>query len=100
MINDFFILLKQELVITVIIFVLLFIKLGSRERSNDNILNLVNILLLVNVAVGFVLNKDGRLFSNMFMSNDLIVLEKTILNIGTLLVSMLAYPWMKNHKHV
>jgi hypothetical protein len=38
MVNDFFILLKQELVITIIIFVLLFIKVGSKERSNENIL--------------------------------------------------------------
>ena len=100
MMNDFFILLKQELVITVIIFILLFIKVGSTERSNKNILNLVNILLLVNLVLGCVLNKDGRLFSNMFMTNDLIVLEKTILNLGTLLISMLAYPWLKDHKHV
>ena len=86
--------------ITVIIFILLFIKVGSRERSNNNILNLVNILLLANLVLGCVLNRDGHLFSNMFMTNDLVVLEKTILNLGTLLISMLAYPWLKNHKHV
>lgn len=85
--------------ITIIIFILLFIKVGSTERSNESILSLINILLLVNVLLGFVLNKDGRLFDNMFITNDLIVLEKTILNIGTLLISMLAYPWLKDHKH-
>jgi NADH-quinone oxidoreductase subunit N len=100
MTNDFFILLKRELVITTIIFVLLFIKVDSKEKSNESILSLINILLLVNLLVGFIFNKDGRLFDNMFMTNDLIVLEKTILNIGTLLISMLAYPWLKNHKHV
>jgi len=100
MINDFFILMKQELVITIIIFILLFIKVGSTERINENILQLVNVLLVLNVAFGFVLNKDGMLFSNMFISNNLIVLEKTILNLGTLLISMLAYPWLKNHKHI
>lgn len=100
MMNDFFILLKQELVITIIIFILLFIKVGSKERSNEGVLSLINALLLVNVLIGFVFNKEGRLFDKMFMINDLIVLEKTILNIGTLLISMLAYPWLKNHKHV
>ena len=100
MVNDFFILMKQELVITIAIFVLLFIKVGTKERSNENILRLVNILLALNVAFGFVLNKDGTIFSNMFISNNLIILEKTILNLGTLLISMLAYPWLKNHKHV
>jgi NADH-quinone oxidoreductase subunit N len=100
MTNDFFILLKQELLITIIIFILLFIKVGSKEKTNENILRLINILLLINVLVGFVFNKEGRLFDNMFITNDLIILEKTILNIGTLLISMLAYPWLKNHKHV
>jgi len=86
--------------ITVIIFVLLFIKIGSKERSNENILSLINILLVVNIVIGFFLNKEGILFSNMFISSNIIILEKTILNIGTLLISMLACPWLKDHKHV
>ncbi|CAN5565123.1 NADH-quinone oxidoreductase subunit N [soil metagenome] len=100
MVSDFFILMKHELMITVIIFILLFIKIGANERSNDAILNLINILLLLNVALGFVFNEDGSLFSGMFKTNTLIVLEKIILNFGTLLISMIAYPWLKNHKHV
>jgi NADH-quinone oxidoreductase subunit N len=100
MMNDFFILLKQELMITVIVFILLFIKVGAKERSNKNIIKLVTILLVLNFALGFVLNKEGMLFSNMFISSNLIVLEKTILNAGTLLISMLAYPWLKDHRHV
>ncbi len=34
-------------------FILLFIKVGSREWANENILNLVNILLLINFIAGF-----------------------------------------------
>ncbi|QEC70130.1 NADH-quinone oxidoreductase subunit N [Panacibacter ginsenosidivorans] len=98
--NDFYILLKQELVITVLIFILLFIKVGSKEKSNESLLSIINILLLVNVIAGCLFSRDGSLFSKMFVTNDLIVLQKTILNFGTLLISMLAYPWLKNHKHV
>ncbi|WP_231402116.1 NADH-quinone oxidoreductase subunit N [Panacibacter microcysteis] len=100
MMYDFFILLKQELVITVIIFVLLFVKLGTSERSNNNILNIANILLLVNVLSGFVYTKEGTLFDSMFTTNYLFILEKNILNLGTFLTGMLAYPWLKNHKHI
>ena len=100
MVNDFFTLMKHELIITVIIFIFLFIKIGSRERMNETIITIANILLLANVVAGFFMNKDGELFSNMFVTNTLIVLEKNILNLGTLIISLLAYPWLKNHKHV
>ena len=100
MMSDFFILLKQELVITVIIFVLLFIKLGAKERSNNNLLFIANVLLLINFLSGFVFNKEGALFDSMFTTNNLLYLEKNILSFGTLLISMSAYPWLKTHKYV
>ena len=99
MLMDFFILLKQELVVCAIIFLLLFIKLG-KDRNNESILNLVNLLLLVNLVAGFFYNKEGMLFSEMFHTNALIVLEKNVLNLAMLLVSMLSYNWLKTHKHV
>jgi NADH-quinone oxidoreductase subunit N len=99
MLMDFFILLKQELTISVIIFLLLFIKLG-KDRSNESILNLANMLLLVNLVVGFFCNKEGTIFSSMFHTNPLVVLEKNILNLAMLLISMLSYSWLKTHKHV
>jgi len=49
---------------------------------------------------GFFMNTESALFSGMFHSGRLIVLEKNILNLGTLLVSLLAYDWLKSHKQV
>jgi NADH-quinone oxidoreductase subunit N len=99
MLMDFLILLKQELVISIIIFLLLFIKLG-KDRSNESILNLANFLLLINLVVGFFCNQEGTVFSYMFHTNPLVVLEKNILNLAMLLISMLSYSWLKTHKHV
>jgi NADH-quinone oxidoreductase subunit N len=99
MLMNFLILLKQELAVSVIIFLLLFIKLG-KDRSNESILNLANLLLLVNLVVGFFCNKEGMIFSDMFRTNPLIVFEKNILNLAMLLISMLSYNWLKTHKHV
>ncbi len=98
--TDFFILMKQELVIIAIIFVLLFIKVGSKEWKNENILNLVNVLLLFNFVIGFFWNEDGILFNEMFRTNKLIVTEKSILSLGTYIISLQSYSWLKNHKHV
>ncbi len=99
MLTDFFILLKQELVITVIIFLLLFIKLG-KDRSNETILNWINLFLFINLVAGFFGSQEGILFSEMFHTNKLVVLEKNILNLAMLLISMQSYSWLKMHKHV
>jgi NADH-quinone oxidoreductase subunit N len=100
MTSQFFILLKFELLVAVIIFILLFIKVGSSEWKNKTVLNVVNILLLVNLVAGFFMNHDGELFGDMFQTTKLIELQKNILNLGALIVSAQAYSWLKNHKHV
>jgi len=100
MTTDFYILLKSELLVTVIIFILLFIKVSANEWSNEKVLIVVNVLLLINFVTGFFMNADGSLFGDMFRTNELIALEKNILNLGTLIISAQAYSWLKNHKHV
>ena len=54
-------LMKQELILIAIIFILLFLKLG-KERSNMSYINLVNILLLINFVIGFIGDPAGILF--------------------------------------
>ncbi len=43
---------------------------------------------------------DTVLFSGMFHTNRLVVLEKNMLNLGTLIISLQAYDWLKGHRHV
>lgn len=99
MLTDFFLLLRQELAITAIIFLLLFIKLG-KDRSNESILWLINVFLFINLVAGFCCDGEGSLFSEMFRTNKLIVLEKNILNLATWIISLQSYSWLKTHKHV
>ncbi len=100
MINEFLILMKQELVITFVIFALLFIKLGKQETRNETLINLVNILLALNLISGFFVIREGSLFGDMFQTNELLTLEKNLLNLGTLIISLQSYNWLKDHKHV
>jgi NADH-quinone oxidoreductase subunit N len=97
---DFLILMKQEWMIIVILFILLFIKVGNKEWKNENILSLVNVLLLLNFIAGCFWNREGILFSEMFRTNQLIVTEKSILNLGTYIIALQSYSWLKDHKHV
>jgi NADH-quinone oxidoreductase subunit N len=99
MLSDFLILMKHELIISILIFTLLIVKIG-KDYSNETVLKLVNILLLLNFAAGLFFNQEGGLFSGMFTTNKLIAFEKSILNLGILLISMQSYQWLKNHKHV
>ena len=100
MINDFLILMKQELMITIIIFILLFQKLGNKEIKNESLINFVNVLLLINLASGFFMQQEGTLFGDMFRTNELLTFEKNLLNLGTLIISLQSYNWLKEHKHV
>jgi NADH-quinone oxidoreductase subunit N len=97
---DFLILMKQEWTVIMILFILLFIKVGSKDWSNENMLRLVNILLLINVILGFFGYRDGSLFSEMFKTNHLIVTEKNILALGTYIIALQSYSWLKNNKNV
>ena len=96
---DFLTLMKQEMAIIALIFIIMFLKLG-KDRSNESYMNIVNVLLLVNLVVGFFWSKEGMLFNEMFRTNKLMVLEKNILNLGMLIISMQSYTWLKTHKHV
>ena len=53
--SDFIILMKSELVVTTIIFLLLFVKIGKGMR-NEKLLPLIQVLLLINVLFSFVFN--------------------------------------------
>jgi NADH-quinone oxidoreductase subunit N len=96
---DFLILMKQEMMLIVIIFILMFLKLG-KDRSNESYMNIVNALLLLNVVIGFFGNVEGVLFNEMFRTNKLMVFEKNILNVSMLIISMQSFTWLKTHKHV
>ena len=97
--TDFLILMKQEMAIAAIIFLLMILKLG-KDRSNESYLKIANVLLLLNLIAGFIGNREGVLFNEMFRTNSLMVLEKNILNLGMLIISLQSYSWLKEHKHV
>jgi NADH-quinone oxidoreductase subunit N len=98
--QDYLYLLKAELVIIVIIFVLLFIQLASRVLPNKTLLNIINLMLLLNLAAGFIYIPEGELFGDMFHTSELIAMEKNFLNLGIFIVSLQSWHWLKDHKHL
>lgn len=98
--NDYLQLMKEELMVIIILFILLFLKLGKKERNTESLLHFINVLLFINLASGFIYNSEGTLFGDMFRTNTLLTLEKNILSLGTLIISMQSFQWLKNHKHI
>jgi len=97
--NEFFILMKHELIITFIIFLLLFIKIGT-DLKNEVMLLVIQVLLLLNLIVGFFFNQEGVLFDGMYQTTAMIALQKNILNLGVYLISLLFTGWFKKTEHL
>ena len=97
--NEMFTIMKSELAITVIIFLLLFIKLG-KGMTNDSLLMLVQFLLLLNFIAGFFFNRPGNLFDGMYHTGPLIAFQKNILNLGVYLISLLFADWFRKSEHL
>ena len=99
MLNEFLILMKPELLLTAIIFILLFIKVAGNMK-NESLLPVIQFLLLINFIAGFFLNEEGALFDNMYHTTALIVLQKNILNLGVYLISLLFTGWFRKTAHM
>ena len=91
--------MKPELIITFIIFLLLFIKIG-KGLKNETMLLLIQVLLLLNFIAGFFFNKEGVLFDGMYQTTAMIALQKNILSLGVYLISLLFAGWFKRSEHM
>lgn len=97
--NDFMVLMKNELAATAIILLLLFIKIG-RGMKNEALLQLIQVLLLGNFLLGFFLNQTGWLFGDMFNTSPMLVLMKSILSLAVYLISLVCADWLKKTEHL
>lgn len=99
MLNDFLLLMKAELVLAFILFLLLILKVG-KEIANERLLALIQLLLLGNFIFGFFFIESGSLFGGMFTTNGLIAFQKSIISLGIYLISLLFSDWLKKSEHL
>ncbi|MBS1512015.1 MAG: NADH-quinone oxidoreductase subunit N [Bacteroidetes bacterium] len=97
--SELFTIMKSELMITGIIFILLFIKLGKLVQ-NETLLPLIQLLLLINFIAGFFMNFEATAFDTMYQTNGVMALEKSILNLGIYLIALLFTEWFKQTEHL
>lgn len=100
MVVDSLLAMKHELMISFIIFLLLFWKIRSDEPNPKMVITVVNGLLLLGSLFFWFEPNDVLLFNSMFKSNTLIHFQKTLLFIGMLLISGVSYTWLYRNKNL
>jgi NADH-quinone oxidoreductase subunit N len=68
--------------------------------KNEQLLPVIQVLLLLNLFGGFIGSTEGSLFGNMYSTNALMNLEKSILNLGVYLISLLFSSWFLKQDHL
>lgn len=97
--NEIIPLMKHELSLIVILFILLAMKLGKGPGPAAWV-PLVQVLLLLNFVAGFFFNAEGNLFDDMYHTNSLLILQKNILNAGVLMIALLFTEWLNKCEHL
>ncbi len=91
--------MRFEVLTLGMIVLLLLIKIFSEKINPVMILGLVNVSLLAILISGFIGHPHGSLFGGMFLNDGTLMLEKQIITFATLLISLQAYSWLKNHSN-
>lgn len=83
----------------ILLFIVLFMRLGKKVMTTTSLLYIINGLLVINFVTGFFAQGDGALFGNMFVTDSLIRFEKSLLNLGVLIISLQSFHWLSKHHH-
>ena len=87
-------LMRFEWMIALIIIALFIFNLTAFDKRVKSFLTVMNSLLIANFVIGVLPMADGTLFDGFFNTNGLIVLEKSILNLGLVLISLSSTTWL------
>jgi NADH-quinone oxidoreductase subunit N len=98
MITESFALLRFEWIMAALIFILFVLNLNDVDKKPKLFINIVNVLLGLNLLAGFLPLTEGSLFQDFFRTSNLIVLEKSVINLGLLLISLASGNWIANSR--
>lgn len=91
---DIALLFRFEIIVALLIFGLIAGALFDFGMKAKPFVVTMNIVLLVTFLIGLLPIQEGHFFSGFFQSNGLIVLQKNIVNLGILLISLASYNWL------
>ena len=89
--------MRFEMLALGVVILLLLVKVFSEKINPSMILGFVNVSLVAILVSGFIGHPHGTMFGGMFMNDGTLMLEKSIITFATLLISLQANNWLKNH---
>lgn len=98
--NELLVIMKQELLLTGTLLLVLVLKLLGRPASNSAWNGWMLFLLLLNLFAGIIWNLSGSLFGDMYVTDPSLVLQKNLLLLATLVIVSLSTPWLERHRHL
>lgn len=87
--------LREEISLIAVIVILLLVDLFCTGKGRRYFHLVACLLLGVHIAVNLAPMPDGQAFGGMYVNTPMMSVVKTILNVGTLLVFLQAYNWLK-----
>ena len=89
-----FLLMRHEIVLTILTMFILLVELLTSDKNKTYIRPLTLILFLALTIIGFLPAPGGTMFGGMYVTSSLHVLVKNILNIGVFLILLQAHKWL------
>ncbi|MDP4202599.1 MAG: NADH-quinone oxidoreductase subunit N [Bacteroidota bacterium] len=96
---DIVLMFRFEIILAALILAIFIMSLRGFDTNVKCFLNTMNVLLLLNFIAGWLPLSEGSYFSDFFRTNGLIVLQKNIINLGLLLISLTSYAWLEQSKY-
>ncbi|MCX6256708.1 MAG: NADH-quinone oxidoreductase subunit N [Bacteroidia bacterium] len=90
-----FLLMRNELLLTLIAIIIVVAELAFSPQKQHKIVSMTLWLFFAITIAGFIPAAKGVLFGGMFHNSELTILMKNILNIAVLIVFIQSYSWIK-----
>ncbi|NVN95092.1 MAG: NADH-quinone oxidoreductase subunit N [Bacteroidetes bacterium] len=94
-----FLIMRHELVLTIVTLILLIAELSISDKSKHKIIPIAIGLFTINLIIGFLPTISGSLFGGMYQTTALQVTMKNILNLGVLVVLFQSVKWLKEEEN-
>lgn len=91
--------MRHELLLTLLAVIILVLDLGVGPGHRNLILPVSIGLFFINLIIGFLPVREGTLFGGMYHTNGLIILMKNVLNIGFFIVMLQSYAWLRKEEN-
>jgi NADH-quinone oxidoreductase subunit N len=88
-------LMHQEILLTLLALVIIFLEISLHEKGRDNIIRITVILFGIITVAGFFPSGQGELFGGMYRTNALLVSMKNILNVAMFIIMLQSVRWLR-----